>query len=366
MKRRLSVFLCLMLASVAVVAGFAQANAADPLAAYGIPKTKARGTGVKLVIYTNSGEEGRSEWLTQRAAQDGFSITVLHGGGSEITERILAESANPICDAVYGLNAILWARLKAANLLVPYKVDWANEVSKGLNDPEGYYYGTAKQAILLVYDKSAFAKGEAPNDWLQLWNDKRYFGKYETQPDLGGGTTRCVIASVLTRYLDPKGELYVSPKGWEQMKLYYEHGVMAPLQNADLYAEMADKNNTIKAGQMWSSGVVEREKMYGIDSGYATPKVGIPYVTEGVGVMGKKSDQTTKEAIRFANWLGSAQIQAEWALKFGGMPANTVAARVADKRQVAMCSIPAQDMKWDIVAKYIDKWVEKIMLEYMP
>jgi iron(III) transport system substrate-binding protein len=365
MKRLLAAALAFLAVSLNVPC-LAQSAAGGILASYAIPKTAVRGTGVKLIVYTNSGEAGRKEWLAQRAAKDGFSITVLYGGGSEIVVRLLGEKANPICDVVYGLNSIFWERLKATNLLVPYKVDWAQDVSKGLNDPQGCYYAIAKQAILLAYDKKAFPNGDAPNDWLQLWNDKRYFGKYETQRELGGGTTLCVLAGVLTRYLDPKGDLGVSDEGWNQIKLYFQHGVPSSLENSDLYAEMSDKSNTIKAGQMWSSGVAEREKMYGIDSGYAVPKIGIPYVTEAVGVINKKDSRTRDEAVRFADWLGSAQIQAEWTLKFGGMPANTVAARVADKRQAEMCSIPAQDIKWDVVSKYIDKWCEKIMLEYMP
>ena len=33
-----------------------------------------KGTGVELTVYTNSGSSGRSEWLIDRAAKDGFKL----------------------------------------------------------------------------------------------------------------------------------------------------------------------------------------------------------------------------------------------------------------------------------------------------
>ena len=47
------------------------------------------------------------------------------------------------------------------------------------------------------------------------------------------------------------------------------------------------------------------------------------------------------------------------------MPANEKAAEKADPRQVELCSIPAQNIDWAVVAANIDNWCEKIMLEYM-
>ena len=72
------------------------------------------------------------------------------------------------------------------------------------------------------------------------------------------------------------------------------------------------------------------------------------------------------EALKFVEWFGSAQIQGEWCEKFGTMPANEIAAAKADAVQQDLCSIPAQDIDWAVVAANIDAWCEKIMLEYMP
>ena len=323
-----------------------------------------KGTGVALTIYTNSGSSGRADWLTQRAAEDGFKLAILEEGAGAVQQRIIGEAANPICDVVFGLNAIIWNDLISRDLLVPYAApSWADEVSAGLNDPNGYYYAIVKQAILLAYDANQVAEADAPKDWLDLWNDEKFYGKYETQIKLTGGTTRNVIAGVLCRYLDPNGELGVSEEGWKQMELYYEHGTLAE-SGVDLYAQMINPNSPVLMGQMWSSGVTQYDATYGVKSGVAIPEVGVPYAVEGVGIV--NGTKNMEEALRFIEWFGSAQIQGEWAEKFGTMPANEIAALKADAVQQQLCAIPAQNIDWAIVAEYIDEWCEKIMLEYMP
>lgn len=323
-----------------------------------------KGTGVALTIYTNSGSSGRADWLTERAAQDGFKLAILEEGAGAVQQRIIGEAANPICDVVFGLNAIIWNDLISRNLLVPYAApSWADEVSAGLNDPNGYYYAIVKQAILLAYDANQVAEADAPKDWLDLWNDEKFYGKYETQIKLTGGTTRNVIAGILCRYLDPNGELGVSDEGWKQMELYYEHGTLAE-SGVDLYAQMINNNSPVLMGQMWSSGVTQYDATYGVKSGVAIPEVGVPYAVEGVGIV--NGTKNMEEALRFIEWFGSAQIQGEWAEKFGTMPANEVAAAKADPVQQQLCAIPAQDIDWAVVAANIDAWCEKIMLEYMP
>lgn len=323
-----------------------------------------KGTGVALTIYTNSGSSGRADWLKERAAQDGFNLAILEEGASAVQQRIIGEAANPICDVVFGLNAIIWNDLIARDLLVSYEApSWADEVSAGLNDPNGYYYAIVKQAILLAYDANQMSAEEAPKDWLDLWTNEAYYGKYESQIKLTGGTTRNVIAGILCRYLDENGELGVSEEGWKQMELYYEHGTLVE-DGVDLYAQMINANSPVVMGQMWSSGVNQYNEQYGVTSGVVVPEVGVPYAVEGIGIV--NGTKNMEEALRFVEWFGSAQIQGEWAEKFGTMPANEKAAEKADALQQELCSIPAQDIDWAVVAANIDAWCEKIMLEYMP
>lgn len=350
MKKIFALIIAVMMITVMAVSAVAQG--AD-----------TKGTGVQLTVYTNSGSSGRAEWLTERAAQDGFKLAILEEGAGAVQQRLIGEAVNPIADVVYGLNAIIWNDLINRDILLPYDApSWASEVSQGLNDPNGYYYAIVKQAILLAYDTNQVAAEDAPNDWPDLWKNEKNWGKYRVESALTGGTTRNVIASILCRYLDPNGELGVSDEGWAEIEAFFQHGTPAE-SGAQAYAEIVDPTKPIVMSQMWSSGVLQYDAEYGTVTGVAKPEVGIPYAVEGIGIV--NGTKNFDEAVRFAEWFGSAQIQGEWAEKFGTMPANELAAEKADPKQVELCSIPAQKIDWAVVAANIDQWCEKITLEYM-
>lgn len=321
------------------------------------------GTGVMLTIYSNSVSDGRGEWLTKRAEQDGFRIQFIDAGAAEVQNRLLAEKNAPIADVVFGLNSIIWESLKAENILIPYTPVWASEVSEGLNDPEGYYHATVKQAILLVYDKKQVEDGNAPTDWIDLWTNEAFDGKYQYVTSLTGGTVRNVLAGILTRYADPAGDLGISEEGWEQIAQYYQHGVPAE-SGKDLYANISDTNDPVSFGQMWSSGIETRDTQYGTETAYVVPEVGVPYAVEAISIVnGTKNEE---EAQRFLDWFGTAQIQGEWAQQFSTLPANKNAVDKANEFNQEIAKLKSQDIDWGLVAENIDAWCEKIELNYMP
>ena len=73
----------------------------------------------------------------------------MGAGGADLTNRLIAEKNNPIADVVFGLNNIFYENLKKEDVLDQYVPQWASQVDSGLNDPEGYYHGLVKQAILI-------------------------------------------------------------------------------------------------------------------------------------------------------------------------------------------------------------------------
>ena len=234
----------------------------------------AKGTGVPLTVYSNSGSDGRGDWLTERAAQDGFDIQYVGLAPAEMMARLNAEKYAPIADVAFGMYTSIWESLKKQDLLTAYKPVWADEVSEGLNDTEDYYHAIVKQGILLAYDKNQMSEEEAPTDWTDLWTKDEYKGKYEyTSTGLGGATVRHVLIGILSRYQDENGKLGISEEGWEQIAAYYENGVPSE-EGVDLYAHIADADNSILMGQIWSSGIQARDEQYGTDTGYVVPECG--------------------------------------------------------------------------------------------
>lgn len=321
-----------------------------------------KGTGVTLNIYSNSVSDGRGDWLVERAAQDGFSIQYLDAGAGDVRNRLIAEKNSPIADAVFGLDSINWQMLKNEDVLEAYVPAWADEVSEGLNDPDGYYHAIVKQAIIMVYDSNQLSADEAPTDWPDLWQNEAFHGRYEVSSDLGGGTPRNVLTGILIRYADPNGDLGISDEGWAEIEKYYQNGVPAE-SGVDLYAKISDTSNPVVIGQMWSSGVAARDEQYGTSSAYVVPEVGVPYIVEGVAMV--KGTKNADEVKRFIDWFGSAQIQGEWAQEFSTLPANENAVPMANEFNQEIAKLPAQDIDWALVAENIDAWVEKVTLNYL-
>ena len=48
-------------------------------------------SGGKLIIYTNSGSDGRDAWLEERAADEGFDVEVVQIAAGDLANRIVSE-----------------------------------------------------------------------------------------------------------------------------------------------------------------------------------------------------------------------------------------------------------------------------------
>lgn len=315
-----------------------------------------------LTIYSNSVADGRGEWLVKQAAQAGFNVQYVSGGGGEIQDRLIAEQNSPIADVTFGLNAFIFETLIAEDILIPYTPVWADEVMDGLNHPEGYFHAIVQQAILLAYDKNQVDSADAPTDWLDLWQDEAFHGAYEFQTSLGGGTTRMVLSGILYRFRDEDGELGISPEGWEAIAAYYQYGVRSE-EEVDLYAQIANPDSPVLFGQIWSGGMVAREEEHGVNTGFPVPSVGVPFAVEGVAIV--NGTNHLEEAQRFVDWFGSAKTQGAMAEAFSLLPANELALDSANDFNRAIAELPLQEIDWYFVASNIDAWMERIELQYM-
>lgn len=315
-----------------------------------------------LVIYSNSVSDGRGDWLKEKAAEAGFEIQYVDAGGGELANRLSAEKNNPIADVVFGLNTIDYENFKTEDLLEQYEPSWASDVSEGLNDPDGYYHGLVKQAILLIYNNELYDEETSPKDWPDLWENEEFHGKYEMPSGFDGGTTRVVISGILTRYTDPDGEHGISQEGWDQIEEYLKYASYTT-DGEEFYANLASGESPL--GQMWSSGIEAREEQYGVEAGIVRPEIGVPYVVEQVAIV--KDTKSLSTAKEFVDWFGSEEVQTEWSNEFSTMPANEKSLEdSAEDIQALESSLMAQDMDWSFIAKNINYWTEKIELELVP
>lgn len=309
-----------------------------------------------LLIYTNSGGDGRQEWLIDKAKEAGFNIEVLSMGGGDVLNRLLAEKNNVQADLVFGMSAIDYEKLKTEDLIVKYEPVWADEVDMSLGDADGYYYPIVIQPLLMMYNTDM---ENPPEDILDL--TKPEYKDQFSVGNLGGGTPKNLYSSILVRYQDPDGEYGISDEGWEMAKAY--------LQNAHIIVEGEDYVGDVIEGKrpicaMWGSGVIQHQTERDYKFGLVCPEIGVPYIAEQVAIMNK--DDKTELAKEFADWFGSAEIQSAWSKKFGTIPANEKSLEtISDDTREFMDAVHSQDMDWKFIAENIDNWIEKAELEFM-
>ena len=332
-----------------------------------------------LIVYTNSGSGGRSEWWEQQAAEAGFKIRVIDGGADAMKEKIIAEAKNPQADVMCGLNAMGWSDLKARDLLVQYVPSWADDIDEGLNDADGYYHAIAKESILLIYDKAVWTAEEAPKDWLDLWKDEntQYHGTFQCWSALTGGTTQTVLAGIMYRFKSEAADAKygVSPQGWDELKRMYKYGVKAQGNVFDAISNHNPDhvNYNIHCGQWYSSGIKSYSETYYNKSktqnllqgvGFVLPEVGVPYAITGCGIIkGTKKEDLAK---KFLDWYGGAEFQAKWAEKWNTAPANNTAWENGASEDAKMYTqLPQQYIDWDWAQAHMGEWIQEITLYLM-
>lgn len=309
-----------------------------------------------ICVYTNNASDGRDEWLINKAKEAGFNIQVVGLGASEVTNRMIAEKNNPLCDVVFGLNNIEYEKLKEEDCIQQWKPDWTETVDQSLIDKDGYYYPVTTTPLLLIGNAEY---NNMPSDWTDLAKDE-YKGLYQLHP-LGGGTANTVYASIVSRYKDPNGELGVSEEGWEiAAKIIGNAHNIA--EGEDSIGEIID--GTYPLDQHWASGVLTEEKTRDYKFQIMTPEVGVPFVVESLAIA-KDTDKYDR-CVEFCNWLGSADMQLEWSDNFGTIPCQKDALEnVGSDIRELMGKLKPQELDWQFIAENVDAWVEKAELEFV-
>ena len=311
----------------------------------------------ELVIYSNSVSNGRGDWLTAKAKEAGFNIRMVDIAGAQLADRVIAEKNNSVADMVFGIGAVDSNKLRDANLLAQFKPEWLNKIDASLADKDGYYNPVIVQPLVLIGNPEAKVM---PKDWTEL--AEKYKGQYSIY-GLTGGTGRAIYASILVRYLDEKGDLGVSQKGWEVAKEYFANAYTLQKGESSVVKAL-DKESPIQYGMMWGSGALIGQKEQNVEFKVMTPEIGVPFVTEQTMVLSTSKKQAL--AKEFIDWFGQSEIQVGYSKNFGSIPANKDALKdLPEDTKKFVDQVKPQNIDWEAVGKHLDEWVEKAELEYV-
>jgi len=315
-----------------------------------------------IVLYSNAVSDGRGEWIQERASRElGIDVQLVDLGGVALANRLIAESANPIGDVIFGLNPMLWWQMEQEGIISPHVPQWASEIPGHLNHPDGLFHAVILIGNLLIYDTAQLDPADAPGDWPELWENPAFHGRYVTPNALTGSTVQMILSGILGRHLDPNGHLGVSDEGWAHIENKFRYAAL--FTDQDMVVEIVSPINDAVLSQMWSHGIPFREAVHDIEIGFVRPAIGVPFSIEGAALVNGAPNE--EAAIRFIEWFGTAEVMHDFSAEFGFLPAHPAALEGLTGITLQVAELEPQDLDWDIISPLMPSWIEHIYLNYL-
>ncbi len=292
---------------------------------------------VTIRIYSNSNSAERATWLVNAAKQAGFTISM--DDNSVISGDVAAiQAANEKKDGdiIFGLNEIRWSQLVGGSYenlkVMDWTPSWAEEVGQYKYD--GKAYGLVIQNILMLYRNDELGTKGAELKF-EHWADIVNCGyTWYRQGKVGGTTNGNINNSMLYAFTDPTSPAGgISIDGWKNLWAYCQGGMFT----GDSYGFDPLNRGDVQVSTFYSSSLYG--KIDDAASGSANPLKGVMepenwalvdiadgtyYIAEYIGIL-ERADRTEREteAVKaFAEWFGSAAVQAEWGFEFDSYPCN--------------------------------------------
>ena len=300
-------------------------------------------SGYTIRIYSNSNSTERVDWLIAAAADAGFTISLdtneVYSGDAA---AIQAANENKDGDLIFGLNETRWGQLVGGqyeNLSVmDWTPSWADEV--GAFKYDGKAYGIVIQNVLMLYRTDEFGtNGEELH--FDHWADVVNSGyTWYRQNKVGGTTNANINSAMLYPFVDPASPAGgISVDGWKTLWKFCADGKFGgdewkygiePLNRGDV--QVTEFYSSSLYGSIDTAADSSEHPLKGTlnpeNWALADIKDGTYYIAEYLGILDRadRTEEETEAVKAFAEWFGSAAVQAQWGEEFDSFPCNTVAA----------------------------------------
>ena len=299
-------------------------------------------SGYTIRIYSNSNSTERTTWLINEAKEAGFSISIDDNSViSGDTAAVQAANEKKDGDLIFGLNETRWGQLidgAYENLsLIDWTPSWADQVGEYKYD--GQAYGLVIQNVLMLYRNDEFGtNGEELH--FDHWADVVNSGySWYRQNKIGGTTNANINSAILYAFTDPESPAGgISVDGWKALWKFcaegksggddYKYG-FDPLNKGDV--AISEFYSSALYGKIDAAAEGSEHPLIGAlePENWALVDIadGTYYIAEYIGILDKagRSEEETEAVKAFADWFGSAEVQAAWAEEFDSVPCNAEA-----------------------------------------
>ena len=299
-------------------------------------------SGYTIRIYSNSNSTERTTWLINEAKEAGFSISIDDNSViSGDTAAVQAANEKKDGDLIFGLNETRWGQLidgQYENLsLIDWTPSWADQVGEYKYD--GQAYGLVIQNVLMLYRNDEFGtNGEELH--FDHWADVVNSGySWYRQNKIGGTTNANINSAILYAFTDPESPAGgISVDGWKALWKFcadgksggddYKYG-FDPLNKGDV--AISEFYSSALYGKIDAAAEGSEHPLIGAlePENWALVDIadGTYYIAEYIGILDKagRTEEETEAVKAFADWFGSAEVQAAWAEEFDSVPCNAEA-----------------------------------------
>ncbi len=177
------------------------------------------------------------------------TVEVIADGTSNLVAKIAAESANPVCDVIWGGGADTLAAYK--EYFQPYKPTCFDVLDASLCDPEYYWIGESPLPMTFVVNTQKVAKEDIPQSWADLLNwDVAKYGKIAIADPASSGSAFTQLCTMLSVF-GSSADNYKS--GWDFVKKLYpklEVKSSSSLAHKDVFAGENAMGITLEKGSV--------------------------------------------------------------------------------------------------------------------
>ena len=293
-------------------------------------------------IYSNSNSTERTTWLINEAKAAGFNISIDDNSViSGDTAAVQAANENKDGDLIFGLNETRWGQLidgAYENLTIAdWTPSWADQIGEYKYD--GKAYGIVIQNVLMLYRNDEYGtNGEELH--FDHWADVVNSGyTWYRQNKIGGTTNANINSAILYAFTDPASPAGgISIDGWKALWKFcadgksggddYKYG-FDPLNKGDV--AISEFYSSALYGKIDAAAEGSEHPLIGAlePENWALVDIadGTYYIAEYIGLLDKagRTEEQTETVKAFADWFGSAEVQAAWAEEFDSVPCNAEA-----------------------------------------
>ncbi len=301
-------------------------------------------SGYTIRIYSNSNSTERTTWLINAAKEAGFTISIDDNSViSGDTAAIQAANEKKDGDILFGLNETRWSQVIGGtyeNLsIADWTPTWADEVGEYKYD--GKAYGLVIQNVLMLYRTDELGTN-GKELHFQHWADVVNCGyTWYRQNKVGGTTNANINSAMLYPFTDPTSPAGgISVEGWKTLWAYCAGGISGgddykygfdPLNKGDVQVSSFYSSSLYGKVDDAASGSDHPLKGTTEPENWALVDIddGTYYIAEYLGVLNRegRTEEETAAVKAFAEWFGSAEVQAAWSDEFDSFPCNQAAAK---------------------------------------